>query len=177
MCRTRLRDSVGKITTYILMDNEHNNLTIHADELKQAMRSNKITVTNLTLTSDNRLIMNLDSIYAELTRGAVNKLIDIANKDHKVGLSFKTVPNLESILSRARISGINTGKLPNDLYYVVDNSNIIVFSDLHIRLPRNSNNLFKRSCFKNIDFSGIDMSPVVEARYMFSGCVLESLVI
>ena len=55
-CIKRVRTSSNKIIKYKLQDNTGKIIEVYPKELKQAIRENKITVVNLTLTSDNKLL-------------------------------------------------------------------------------------------------------------------------
>ena len=52
----KLKDNNGKIYGYIIRDNYGKEAGIYTDDLKQNIRNGACTVTNLTLTSDNRLV-------------------------------------------------------------------------------------------------------------------------
>ena len=55
-CIQKFRDKHNKIYKYRLQDQQGNTKDVTPDQLKQAIKNNQITITNLTLTSDNRLI-------------------------------------------------------------------------------------------------------------------------
>ena len=55
-CIGRERDVSGVIKSYLLVDGNGKKYNVASDKLKDAMRSKKINVINLTLTSDNRLV-------------------------------------------------------------------------------------------------------------------------
>lgn len=55
-CVEKIRDYNGKITHYLLMDNNGVKKSIDANTLKCSINAGEISVDNLTLTSDNRLV-------------------------------------------------------------------------------------------------------------------------
>lgn len=55
-CIQKHYDKNNKIIGYTIKDNEGKVLNIYADALKEHIRNNVVNVTNLTLTSDNRLV-------------------------------------------------------------------------------------------------------------------------
>ena len=56
-CVKRFKNDKGLIVGYRIMDKTGKSLNIASDRLKDEIRSNKIKVSNLTLTSDNRLML------------------------------------------------------------------------------------------------------------------------
>jgi hypothetical protein len=60
-CVNRIKDKSGKITGYVLRDLQGNTVNISAEDLKNKIRGNEITVSNLTLTKDNRLVTTSNS--------------------------------------------------------------------------------------------------------------------
>lgn len=55
-CINKQRDTNGKIIKYKLQGRNNSLFELTSDELKNAIRTNQLTVSNLTLTSDNRLV-------------------------------------------------------------------------------------------------------------------------
>lgn len=55
-CVDKLKDKSGNITKYKLVDKQGQVKVFTATELKQAMKMGNLTVVNLTLTKDNRLV-------------------------------------------------------------------------------------------------------------------------
>ena len=58
VCIDRVRDKNGRIVEYILENLDDDTLRLKPDELKDAIRTNKLRVPNLTLTTNGRLIDN-----------------------------------------------------------------------------------------------------------------------
>jgi hypothetical protein len=56
LCIKKIRDNNGRVREYILKDKSNSTIQVDSNKLKQAIRENKITVENLKLTSDNKLI-------------------------------------------------------------------------------------------------------------------------
>jgi hypothetical protein len=55
-CLWKNRDSNNKIVSYKIKSKSGDIKTIPTNDLKNAIKNNKITINNLTLTSDNRLL-------------------------------------------------------------------------------------------------------------------------
>ena len=80
-CTEKLRDSNGKIIKYKLVGFRGMTKIVNAEELKTAMRNKEVAVSNLTLTSDNRLVdkkgtTNIPVVFdvnGEIQKEVVNK--------------------------------------------------------------------------------------------------------
>lgn len=59
-CTEKFRDSSNKITGYLVADNYGHRKRFKSDVLKGLIRNGKLCITNLTLTSDNRLVDTQD---------------------------------------------------------------------------------------------------------------------
>lgn len=96
-CINKQRDNNGKIIKYQLQGRNNSLFELTSDELKDAIRANQITVSNLTLTSDNRLI---DSDQMQKTR---NK-----RKSNYSELDML----IDNMLRQAMLSDCNVRKIP-----------------------------------------------------------------
>ena len=81
-CIEKVRDKNNVIVEYRLCDSNNMCLTIKPNQLKTAMKSNQIKVTNLKLTEDNRLIDNKQAstnktAVAEATHIVVPELYNV----------------------------------------------------------------------------------------------------
>lgn len=77
VCTERVRDKSGKIVEYVIENMEVYDKRVKPEELKEAIRSGKIEVKNLTLSSDNRLI------YSKAMEKAVAKRLE-DNKNNSI---------------------------------------------------------------------------------------------
>ena len=59
-CTEKFRDSSNKITGYMVADNYGHSKRFQSEDLKRLIRNGKLCITNLTLTSDGRLINTQD---------------------------------------------------------------------------------------------------------------------
>lgn len=78
-CIEKFRDKQGKIIGYRLIDLNNQTQDVKADNLKYAIRDNKINVINLKLTSDNRLV---DHNEKQLTSKHLGPSPDIDKKSN-----------------------------------------------------------------------------------------------
>lgn len=62
-CTEKFRDNTDKITGYMVVDNYGHGKRFKSEDLKGFIRNGKLCITNLTLTSDNRLIDTSDKRY------------------------------------------------------------------------------------------------------------------
>ena len=92
-CIEKIRDKSNHIIEYKLINKNRKIITVKSNELKEAIRSEQIEVTNLTLTSDSRLI---------------DKKSDTSSKH--VNTSSKPHINTENLLNRVKTLGyiVNT---------------------------------------------------------------------
>lgn len=96
-CKERIRDKHGIIQYYILQDLNTNSLIeVSVLKLKREMQLNKVKITNLTLTSDNRLIVTEEKdntkSYKEDTNNIPtlqhSKLLNRYNKYNKTSIKY-----------------------------------------------------------------------------------------
>ena len=107
----------NKIIGYRLQDKQGNTRDVYADPLKAAIRNNQITVDNLTLTSDDRLVdseqnkqnkkqtASISVAWAENTDEIIKEMIASANRrddiqDKKKKKKSVTISNTQDMLDR-----------------------------------------------------------------------------
>ena len=56
-CTRRFRDKYNNIVGYNLVDSSNNTYNVSAKQLKLAIKQNKVRVTNLSLTSNDKLVL------------------------------------------------------------------------------------------------------------------------
>lgn len=74
-CIEKLRDANGCLCGYRLMDNQGRTKDVAVDQLKKAIHNGQISVTNLRLTPDNRLMVIGDGLSGKPEKS----LTDIAD--------------------------------------------------------------------------------------------------
>ena len=178
-CIEKMRDKNNLIIAYKLQDTQGNTKTVSPQQLKQAIKTNKIDIINLKLTSDNRLINNQfnKKLESKPTNIVLKReyIINLNNQNNK-SLSFKIKVNLSNLLKKSKLLGYTTQKLEDHLYLLESNTQLIIVTDLaKISLPADCSNLFERSSLKSIDFTNIDTSNVTSMSYMFSRCQAQQL--
>lgn len=117
-CIEKNRDSNNKIVSYKIKSKSGDIKTIPANDLKNAIKNNKIIIDNLTLTSDNRLLEHKQIRYQKSSETAYyerNETISICHGSSKIiehpifgegektnayGLGFYTVFESEEELAK-----------------------------------------------------------------------------
>ena len=192
-CIQKFRNKQNQIVGYRLQDLQGNLKDVTPQQLKQAIQNNQINITNLTLTSDNRLInttkqpkqtsqnqpKNKTSTpkiqYSLLTREIVEQI----NKPK--ALKFQSNQNLEAINSKATLLGYKVTKLSNDFLSIESNTEIILVSNKQIQLGNTHYGngspigLFQDTDFTSIDFHNTDTSNVTNMERMFFRCKAQTI--
>lgn len=162
-CIEKIRDTCGNLTAYKLIDNYGRISVLASSAVKQLIKSNKVNITNLKLTSDNRLISIEETKNTIFTRAHVNKI----NKTKR--LSFKSnINNIDNIMLKARTLDSIVVQLDKELYAIENSDNILIVSTKQIGLPDNSSDLFLGTMFKSINFNDVDTSNVKYMNSMFA---------
>ena len=110
-CTCKLKNSRGRLSGYTLLCSNGKKITITPEMLKSAIRNNKVKVSNMTLSSDNRLLCSkdviLDAYKFPEKFNLLTKIYDtIGNNDkHELRikkLTIKTVnsPNYGAVLEK-----------------------------------------------------------------------------
>ena len=88
ICVKRVRDKQGVLQSYVLQNKDGKRKTVTADELKKGIRQKKVNVVNLTLTSDDRLVVH--KLETDDTKSTPSKQSTQVESEEQV-LSDKTL--------------------------------------------------------------------------------------
>lgn len=195
-CIQKFRNKNNVIIGYRLMlhDGKNSVMDIEAQKLKNAIKSKKIHVVNLTLTSDNRLVDTKDEIieteknkketpnkYALLTREIVKKI------DRPKELKFRDRYSARDVICAAKERGIPVKKISEEFSLIELANEVILISPYIIRLNNSVHNenvlrkedetvgLFQETKFTVIHFQGVDTSNVTNMKKMFYLCEARAL--
>lgn len=189
VCLEKIRDKHNKIIGYKVEDTKGVVKYISSLQLKMEIAKDRITMANLILTSDNRLvdikIKNPRDCKNHIIFGRTEMNLIIGSRfyDEPKNLSFRSnVKNLTALLHKAKLSGLKYEKLKEHLYSITNKDSIVIASDLKIVLVNNENSdstvrkrLFERTMFNHIDFKGVDTSRIKDMSYMFYNSRIESI--
>lgn len=113
-CIQKIRNKNNKIIGYTLIDNVGKVQELDADRLKDWIVNGRILVTNLTLTSDGRLIDKSEKQPAQIKQKAVGIINQqtvtltrsiIEKIDRPKDLTFKSNQNLKTVKEKALSKG------------------------------------------------------------------------
>lgn len=184
-CIKKFRDKHNKIIGYRLVDTNGNIQDVKAEKLKEVLSTGKLSIVNLTLTKDGRLVNTSEN---DTKSGAVNntrKVIhqpkseqtSIVVKDHQPILfykllkgldlrgaellKFKIVDSLSSALNKANALGVGVDKITDDIcmIYNTDNKIATIVSESPVRVLAEENFTLGK-LFKTIDFKNADLSHI-----------------
>ena len=188
-CIKKFRDKHNKIIGYRLVDTNGNMQDVKAEKLKEVLSTGKLSIVNLTLTKDGRLVNTSEN---DTKSGVVNntrKVIhqpkpqpeqtNIIIKDHQpilfcglikrldLGgtetLRFKVVDSLSNILNKVKVlgDGVDVDKITDDMYmiYNINNKTATIASEAPVRVLAEESFTLGR-LFKTIDFKNADLSHI-----------------
>ena len=162
----------SEITGYRIQDNHTNKVMyITPGMLKQAIRENFIIVTNLKLTSDNKLILTEEMDTYVINRGFIRKI------DSKKKLAFKTMQRqeLENTLLKAKLLGFKVTQLDKDVYAVNHRDLTLMIVSHKIFEITNGKELFSKTSFNVIDLRNVITHRCTNATKMFEQCMAEEI--
>ena len=170
-CSKVNRNKYNRIESYTLQDECNREKVVCASEIKQLIKNNKIQVDNLTLTSDNRLVLNknMNNIYTDITRKLVDYITYNCSYGTKKDLRFIKVEDMESFSNKANSLGkpISIIKLAKHLVIINFTDKVLVISDKSFRLVNShsyldgsGNSVWQSALFANTTFHSIDLSSV-----------------
>ena len=167
--------------------------------MKWAINNKYIHITNLTLTSDNRLIDNSDTKYKEVNtteKVIIDRDFIKSNYCDYIKLKncrFETVPKLlynADIKFMPLVDKKTLIKLcdnyqhvhSNDLYIFKHNNTAIIASEKQICLADYPSDycgcgIFGELCIKSINLKGVDLSGVTNMWELFSNCEAEKYIL
>lgn len=196
-CTGRAMDKNNKVIGYLLISDMGMHLTMKSDELKERMRAGTMTVTNLKLTSNNRLILTNASASsigtAEFKKKAEEYRKQLAN-------IIKTTGKAPDNLSGYPITKLyNTSKKEFYILSLSDSVHILIIPDNleHVILGNcdnplrrirgsvyvvggenlvSSSTLFGQCQLDTVDITAMKTQKLEEAEYMFAGSNVKEIV-
>ena len=182
----------NKIYGYRLQDSQGNIKDVYADQLKQAIHNQQITVINLTFTSDNRLV---DTTPTQPTQPKVQqpqiseeqKIKNLILKSKALGLPIKEIPTSCGhhciLISKSETQHIIY--IPDDVVSLNGEFNLTFTNNiqklqgtLKVTGGHNLKNaicMFNECQAQSLDLTSFNTSKVTNMRFMFTRCNVQSL--
>ena len=176
----------NRIYGYRLQDSQGNTKDVYADQLKTAIKNQQITIINLTLTSDNRLIDTTPTQQPQISEE--QKIKNIVLKSKVLGFPVKEIPTACNhkcyLISKSETQHIIY--IPDDVTYLNIDLYTLIFTD-NIRDLQGAikviggHSLKDTSCMfygchaQSIDLSSFNTSNVTDMSNMFWGCKAQSI--
>ncbi len=196
-CTGRAMDKNNNIIGYLLISDMGMHLTMKADELKERMKTGTMTVTNLKLTSNNRLIMTNESASsigtaefkkkAEKYRQQLANIIKTTGKapdnlcGHTITKLYNTSKQEFYILSLS--DSVHILIIPYHLEHVVlgncDNPLRRIRGSVYVVGGENlvsSSTLFGQCQLDTVNITAMKTQKLEEAEYMFAGSNIKEIV-
>lgn len=184
-CVARHKNSSYVIDSYTLKDGNGNVTNVSASELKRLISSKKIQVTNLKLTSDNRIIMTnnverhrTNTIYASDEKAAIAepvqayftmkcaKYICKVSVDHKITFNEYT-GNIINLVRKARALGKEAYTFDGNLAIISNSEEIRVYGH-NILMQSDCTNMFNGLRAKSLDFNNTNWCNTMTITRMFA---------
>lgn len=174
-CIEKIRDEKGKIVECILTDNNRT-YKIDSATLKEMIKSERVNVTNLRLTINNRLIDKVENKESIQDENAVYIDRDFIRRfNTKRSIYFKSNVNISTLKSKVAMIGSKLSNPLANIYILENDSSIGVISDKQLTLKTNCKRLFADTDFKSIDLRGLNSSYVKNMTEMFEKARAESI--
>ena len=195
-CTGRAMDKNNKVIGYLLLSDMGMHTTMKASDLKEGMKAGTLTVTNLKLTSNNRIIMT------NVSTNRVNNTNSVSTAEFK-RKAEQYKQQLESILRKTgkapdTLSGYTLTKLynmNNKEFYILsisesahiliipDNLDHVILGNCDTPLRRirgsicvvggknlvSTATLFGQCQFDTVDLTAMETPKLEETKYMFAG--------
>lgn len=170
-CIDRIRDRNNRIVEYRLRNKDGEIKAIKPEILKKAIIDKQLKVYNINLASDDRLI------YCERKKIEITPDILFRVRDNKK-LRFERLSDYTDFETfKRKASMIGTDRL-NDYKDIVSydtGDETVVASNVDMTLPSSCRFLFSHKDLTCLDISGLDLSNVINASYMFYDIRVNSL--
>ena len=191
-CIQKFRDKNNHIYGYRLQDKKGQVLDVKPDKLKQAIKNNQITIINLTLTADNRLIdiksqhQQSDKKQTQSQQIEEQKLQKIITKARLLGISKNIQTFCGHTCELISLSDKHIIIIPDDVTKLNGNTGKLTFTTHIQQLQgtikviggknlRDVSHMFEECEAQSLDLSSFDTSKVTTMKAMFSGCQAQSL--
>ncbi len=175
VCILRYKDKNNKIVSYKLKYPNGQIVDISANELKVALSTGKLSVENLQLTSNGRLMLDKYSEIECRTFDISAKPVVLDRKlikelDFEGSLSFKPNADIEQFTVKAKLIGLKIKQLNTNLFVFSNNQRKILVSQDSISI-KDARDLFADTNFTIINLEGVNISSAVTSmHYMFDCC-------
>lgn len=181
-CTQKIRNKYNQIIGYTIIDSLGNTMDVKAEALKQAIKTNKMVVDNLVLTSDNKLI-NKTKLKEQTQKrtdtdieSLVNKAIALGPKAYVSGCghNYYILENKDTVVVI----------IPNNVKRIIDKHNgVPIYSNIRCESLKvvggaglkDGYRLFHRCEAKEIDLSKFDTSKIDNMSQMFYQCRAEKI--
>lgn len=183
-CVVRHRNSSKAVVGYTLKDGNGNVRRVTASELKRAISTEKIHVTNLKLTSDNRIILTntveersnntvptpdkkdatVEAVQAYFTTKCA-KYICKVSVDHKITFNEYT-GNLVNLVRKARLLGNEAYTFDGNLAIISNSDEIRVYGH-NILMQSDCANMFNGLRAQTLDFRNTNWHNTMTITRMF----------
>ena len=183
-CIQKFRDKHNNIYGYHLQDQQGNIKDVTPDQLKTAIQNQQITIINLTLTSDNRLVDTTPTQQPQISEEQIKSMIV---KARILGI-LEEIPTACGhkcyLISQSGIQHIIY--IPDDVTELNMASCVLTYTEhiqnLHGTLKiiggnnlKNANSMFYDCRMHSLELSSFNTSKVVNMEHMFTQCRAESL--
>ena len=183
-CIEKIRDKNNHIIGYTIIGNDKKPIPVKSEKLKEVIGSGQIEVTNLTLTSDNRLINKrpvTSSKQINTTENLINRLKSLG---YIINI-FDTKCNHKCYIASSSDNARHIFIIPDDVEYIHNP----YYTDLHddkllkymshiggtLKVIGGKSLISAQSLFAGckvqyLDLSSFDTSNVTDMSYMFYDC-------
>ncbi len=185
ICVTRHKNSSNIIDGYKLKDSNGNVINVDASELKRLISSKKIQVTNLKLTSNNRIIMasnverrRTNTVYASDEKASAApavqayftlkcaKYICKTSVNHRIAFTEYT-GNLINLVKKARLLGKEAYTFDGNLAIISDSEEIRVYGH-NILMQCHCTNMLSGLRAQSLDFNNTNWCDTMTITRMFA---------
>ena len=186
-CIEKIRDKNKNIIKYRLIDKNKNITSVKSNELKESIRSGQIEVTNLTLTSDNRLV-DKKSKQNNKTESLINRLRTLGYSIKK----FNTDCGHECYIASSPDNTKHIFIIPDDVEYLYETHSYFGFitkkklykcmisikGELRVVGGKgliSTYHIFDNCSAQYLDLNSFNTSNVTVMSYMFNSCKAKSI--
>ena len=180
-CLSKLIDEDNKIYGYRLMDYNGNIRDIKPESLKRELIAKRVTVINLKLTKDGRIVdcdrlnnsttddsvTESQSNYAKIDRDIGDYIYDFSNNE-QISVRFIVNEDLSTLKNKALLMGLKCTNLADDVVIMRVDNEIRIITDKNKFLISDGTEMFTSLKIKSIDFTNVDTSEMQCMEDMFS---------
>ena len=181
----------NRIYGYRLQDSQGNTRDVTPDQLKTAIKNQQITIINLTLTSDNRLIATTPTQQPQEQAPQISeeqKIVNLIAKSKTLGLPLKEIPTY----CKHKCYLISQSPTQH-LIYIPDDVTILNLDYARLMFTENiqnlqgtlkivggknlqdTSNMFTNCRAKFLDLSRFNTSNILDMSAMFGNCKAQSI--